>query len=68
MNYQWICEQRAARKFPNLEVLNSYYLAKDGKHIWYEIILVDPQHPVIKADKKALQDMVDILIKSGDHK
>lgn len=52
VNFQWICEQRAVKKFPNLEVLNSYYLAKDGKHMWYEIILVDPQHPVIKSDKQ----------------
>jgi len=52
MNYQWVCEQRVAKKFINLEVLNSYYLAKDGKHVWYEVILVDPQHPAIKSDKK----------------
>jgi len=51
-NMQWICEERTAKKFPNLEVLNSYYLAKDGKHIWYEVILVDPQNPAIKSDKK----------------
>ena len=25
---------------------------EDGKYYWYEIILVDPSHPVIKADKK----------------
>lgn len=49
--YQHIAEERAARVFPNLEVLNSYYVADDGKYYWYEIILVDKQHPVIKADK-----------------
>lgn len=51
MNYQWVAEQRAQRKFPNLEVLNSYWLAKDGKHYFYEVILVDPSRPEIKADK-----------------
>jgi large subunit ribosomal protein L15e len=51
-SYQWIAEERAAKKFTNLEVLNSYYVAKDGFHKWYEIILVDPNHPVIKADPK----------------
>ncbi len=50
-NYQWICEQRAARAFPNCEVLNSYWVAKDGKFYWYEIIMVDKAHPVILADK-----------------
>lgn len=51
MNYRWIAEQRAARK-TGLEVLNSYYLAKDGKYYWYEVILVDPSAPEIKADKE----------------
>ncbi|MEK6852488.1 MAG: 50S ribosomal protein L15e [Nanoarchaeota archaeon] len=52
MNYQWVAEQRAARKYKNLEVLNSYWVAKDGQHYFYEIIMVDPQHPQIKNDKK----------------
>jgi len=52
MNYKGIAEQRAQKKFPNLEVLNSYYLAKDGKHYFYEVILVDPERPEIKSDKK----------------
>jgi large subunit ribosomal protein L15e len=46
-----IAEERAARKFPNLEVLNSYWVGEDGRHKWHEVILVDPAHPVIKADK-----------------
>jgi len=49
-NLQHILEMRIARKFPNLEVLNSYYIAEDGKQIWYEVILVDPTHPCIKSD------------------
>ncbi len=48
---QWIAEERVARKFPNLEVLNSYYVAEDGQHYWYEVIMVDPNHPAIKNDK-----------------
>jgi len=51
MNYQWVAEQRAARKFPNLEVLNSYWLARDGMYAWYEVIFVDPSRPEIKKDK-----------------
>jgi len=46
-----IAEERAARKYPNLEVLNSYWVGEDGRHKWYEIIMVDSAHPVIKADK-----------------
>ncbi|MBR9705898.1 50S ribosomal protein L15e [Candidatus Pacearchaeota archaeon] len=52
MSYQWVCEGRAQKKFPNMEVLNSYYLAKDGKYIFYEVILVDPERKEIKTDKK----------------
>lgn len=51
MNYQWVAETRVQRKFPNLEILNSYNLAKDGTYAWYEVILVDPSRPEIQADK-----------------
>jgi len=51
-NYQVIAEERVQRKFTNLTVLNSYWVAQDGKYYWYEVILVDPCHPVIKSDKK----------------
>ncbi len=46
-----VAERRAGEKFPNLKVLNSYFLYRDGKYSWYEVILVDPHHPAIKADK-----------------
>ena len=45
-----IAEERAARKYPNLEVLNSYYVGEDGLYKWYEVILVDPHHPAIRKD------------------
>lgn len=51
MNYRWVAEQRAARKFPNLEVLNSYNIGKDGLHYFFEIILVDKERPEIKKDR-----------------
>ncbi|MCD4759686.1 50S ribosomal protein L15e [archaeon] len=51
-SYQTVAEERAQKKYKNLEVLNSYNLAKDGKYYWVEVILVDPNHPVIKSDKK----------------
>ena len=52
MNYQSVAENRAARKYPNCEVLNSYYAGEDGLHYWYEIILVDRVNPSILADPK----------------
>ncbi len=48
---QRIAEERASRKYPNMEVLNSYWVAEDGMSKWYEVILVDPSHPVIQNDK-----------------
>jgi len=48
---QRIAEERAARKYPNMEVLNSYWVAEDGKRKWYEIIFVEPANPVIAADE-----------------
>ena len=51
MNFQFIAEQRVSRKYPNCEVMNSYFLAEDGKHVWYEVILLDKEHPQVKADK-----------------
>ena len=51
MNYQWIAEQRAASKFKNLEVLNSYQIGKDGIYYFYEVILVDPTRPEIQNDR-----------------
>jgi large subunit ribosomal protein L15e len=52
ISYQVVAEQRASEKFKNMEALNSYYVGKDGKHYWYEVILVDRVHPNIIADKK----------------
>jgi len=49
---QLIAEERAARKFRNLEVLNSYWVGEDGQHKWFEVILIDPCHPSIENDPK----------------
>jgi len=45
-----IAEERTARKFPNLEVLNSYWVGEDGRSKWFEVILVDPHSPSIVND------------------
>ena len=46
-----IAEERVARKYPNLEVLNSYWVWEDGASKWFEVILIDPHSPSIKSDK-----------------
>lgn len=51
MNYKWVAEIRAARRFKNLEVLNAYWIGRDGKHYFYEVIMVDVHKPEIKSDR-----------------
>lgn len=50
-NFQTISETRAHRSYPNLRVLNSYEVGDDGKHKWYEIIMLDVGNPQIFNDK-----------------
>lgn len=49
-NLQWIAEERTSRKYPNLRVLNSYWVGEDGRKKYFEVIMVDPEHPSIKND------------------
>ncbi len=49
---QLIAEERAARKFTNLEVLNSYQVGEDGQYEWFEVILVDPKNPSVAKDRE----------------
>lgn len=49
---QRIAEERTAKHYPNMEVLNSYWVGTDGRYHYYEVILVDPHHPVIMNDPK----------------
>jgi len=51
-NLQRIAEERTGKRYPNMEVLASYWVGEDGRHKWFEVILVDPNHPVIKSDPK----------------
>ena len=48
---QWIMEERIQKKYPNLEVLGSYEVGKDGRYKWFEVIMVDPTVPEIRKDK-----------------
>jgi len=50
MNYREIAEQKVARKYPNCEVLNSYWIGKDGVSYFFEVILVDKTAPEIRND------------------
>jgi len=45
-----IAEERVAKKYPNMKVLNSYPLWYDGRYFWAEVILIDPNHPAVIND------------------
>ncbi|MDT7902659.1 MAG: 50S ribosomal protein L15e [Caldivirga sp.] len=49
-NLQVVAEQRAARRFRNLEVLGSYWVGEDAIYKWFEVIMIDPNHPAIRND------------------
>src|SRR3989338_5485368 len=48
---QAMAERRAGVKFPNCEVMNSYWVGEDGKQTYYEVIMVDRTHPSVIADR-----------------
>jgi large subunit ribosomal protein L15e len=45
-----ISEERAARRFPNFEALNSYFVGQAGSKRFFEVILLDRNHASINAD------------------
>ncbi|MFH1294843.1 MAG: 50S ribosomal protein L15e [Candidatus Aenigmatarchaeota archaeon] len=47
-----VAEEKASRKYPNMEVLGSYRAGQDGTHLWFETILVDTNHPSVRKDKE----------------
>ena len=49
-NLQSIGECRVGRVCNNLRVLNSYWVNQDATYKYYEVILVDPNHPAIRND------------------
>jgi large subunit ribosomal protein L15e len=50
-NLKRVAEERTARTYPNLRVLNSYSVGQDGRQKWFEVILIDPEHPAIQNDE-----------------
>ena len=47
-----VAQRRVLERYPNMLLLGSYFLYKDGKYYWYEVILADPSHPRIIKDKE----------------
>lgn len=51
-NLRSLAEERVGRKCGGLRVLNSYWVAQDAAHKFYEVVLVDPMHKVIRDDPR----------------
>ncbi|CAK9080948.1 60S ribosomal protein L15 [Durusdinium trenchii] len=51
-NLRSIAEERVGRKCGSLRVLNSYWVAQDAMHKWYEVVMVDPFHNAIRNDPR----------------
>lgn len=47
-----VAENRVLERYPNMTLLGSYFVYKDGAHYWFEVILADPSHPRISKDKE----------------
>ncbi|KAJ3412708.1 60S ribosomal protein L15 [Chytridiales sp. JEL 0842] len=45
-------EERVGRKCANLRVLNSYWVNQDSTYKYFEVILVDPSHKVVRRDPR----------------
>jgi len=47
-----VAVRRVLERYPNMKLLGSYFLYKDGMHYWFEVILADPSHKRISKDKE----------------
>lgn len=45
-----VAENRVLERYPNMSLLGSYFVYKDGMHYWFEVILADASHPRIRQD------------------
>ena len=55
-----VADRRVLERFPNMKLLGSYFLAKDGMHYWFEVILADPAHPRIAKDKELRKRVISV--------
>ena len=50
-----VAENRVLERYPNMSLLGSYFVYKDGIHYWFEVILADAAHPRISKDPEMRQ-------------
>jgi len=52
VNMKQVADRRVLERYPNMTLLGSYFIYKDGMHYWFEVILADYSHPRIAKDKE----------------
>lgn len=52
INMKQVAENRVLERYPNMKLLGSYFVYKDGMHYWFEVILADRAHPRVTKDKE----------------
>jgi len=50
VSVQDVAERRVSERYPNMKVLGSYPVWKDGRFAWFECVLIDPLHPAVSKD------------------
>lgn len=50
INMRTVAENRVLERYPNMRLMGSYFVYKDGVHYWFEVILADVMHPRIYKD------------------
>jgi len=53
-----VADRRVLERYPNMKLLGSYFLYKDGMHYWFEVILADPSHPRVSKDKELRKRLI----------
>merc|ERR1711890_228762 len=47
---QSVAEERAGKALGGLRVMNSYWVGQDSTYQYYEVIMIDPEHKVLRRD------------------
>ena len=58
VNLKEVAERRVLERYPNMKLLGSYFLYKDGMYYWHEVILADPSHPRVAKDKELRKKVI----------
>ena len=60
VNMKQVAERRVLQRYPNMKLLGSYFVYRDGMHYWYEVVLADPSHPRISKDKELRKRVIPV--------